>query len=234
MSSNAHASSGGDYIWIIGYGSLMSEASARRTVQPVNFGVAILKGWRRHFNLVSITNLKNGAASLQTKEIAAVSSRPGYPDSTMLVSLFQIPANEEGAYRKREGRYQYTKVSVTRVEDVDVKRAQNLPELVNLSKDSEVVEAVMCYEFNDEDFRKQRFKTHEDYMKTVGKYYEGLLWRKDIFPVRRYLRLCVNAARDLGGQIGVQNFLETSYLANEEQTIGAYLFRNPSIMEEDN
>lgn len=64
MSSHACEARDDPRVYIVGYGSLMSIESARRTMPDLDdFTPALIFGWRRHFNLVSISALRRGLVS---------------------------------------------------------------------------------------------------------------------------------------------------------------------------
>jgi len=138
------------YVTIAGYGSLLSEASARMSCPSLrNFRVGTVNGYVRIFNLVSVhcTFTQHGWA---TKEVASVVTRPR--DCTVLVcSLFEIPTNELVAYCDREYKYQYDIVYAhdMRTPDVDIP-------------------TLMCTEFNQDGF-EARYGGKEVYEKSLDR-----------------------------------------------------------------
>ena len=73
-----------------------------------------------------------------------------------------------------------------------------------------------CAAEDAEEGRPEGSRFHE----LIGRFYRGPLWgRRDILPVTKYLRFCVAAARVIGGQRAVDNFLDTSFLADRTTSI---------------
>ncbi|KAI5417162.1 hypothetical protein KIW84_041961 [Lathyrus oleraceus] len=95
--ASALASLPGDvdgYISICGYGSLLSEKSARSTFPNlINFRTARLTGFRRLFSFVGAFFFTHGIANLKTQEIAALSVEP-YEDETFITTVFDIKKTE--------------------------------------------------------------------------------------------------------------------------------------------
>lgn len=47
--------------------------------------------------------------------------------------------------------------------------------------------------------------------------------REDILPMPHYLQLCTEAAATIGGEFGLQNWLDTTFLADRQTTIRQYM-----------
>ncbi|XP_004508188.1 uncharacterized protein [Cicer arietinum] len=78
------------YISICGYGSLLSEKSARSTFpQLTNFRTARLTGFRRLFSIVGSFFFTHQIANLETQEIAGLSVEPCQGE-TIIVTVFDI------------------------------------------------------------------------------------------------------------------------------------------------
>jgi hypothetical protein len=112
MASNTEESS---MVTICGYGSLLSKESALRTCPSLrNFRAGTVSGFKRVFNLVSVSGLRRNVANWNTKEVAAVVARPSPEnvfEAPMLVSVFEIPLAEVEYYKQREARYDFVDVS---------------------------------------------------------------------------------------------------------------------------
>ncbi|XP_050871224.1 uncharacterized protein LOC127074012 isoform X2 [Lathyrus oleraceus] len=111
--ASALASLPGDvdgYISICGYGSLLSEKSARSTFPNlINFRTARLTGFRRLFSFVGAFFFTHGIANLKTQEIAALSVEP-YEDETFITTVFDIKKTEIPAFIQREREYRFLAV----------------------------------------------------------------------------------------------------------------------------
>eukprot|EP00466_Bigelowiella_natans_P001420 jgi/Bigna1/77677/fgenesh1_pg.49_\ len=219
-----------EWVAIIGYGSLLSKKSAEMTMPSLrHFCPVLVPGYRRCFNLVSITQIKHGYSNFKTKEMAAVVAQPidkrndGTVSSPMLASYFEIPKHELDGYYRREARYAFEVAKVLPWNNDSCKLKDGL------CKD----EAIICVEYkkgDHDEYVKDMFKgDQKKYHEAIGQYYDGKLWRNDIFPVEKYLQLCIRGAREIAGEAGVKNFLETSYLACGEVSLKEYLERRSDL-----
>lgn len=187
---------------IIGFGSLLSEASARRTTPRLtNYRLVTVTGYRRIFNKAGIVFISRFGASRDDRAIASCATR--YDGSTRIVCCaFDIPASVFPALDEREHRYHWTEVDFT---DVSGPAGRGR----------------MCTESTDDAYRC-KCGTVEAYERRVGQFYRGRIWRDDLLPFPMYLDFCLDAARTHGPAV-VDNFLDTSYLADGVTTIRAYL-----------
>jgi hypothetical protein len=91
-------------ITIIGFGSLVSEASARKSFEFSNFRWGQVKGWARIFNLASCRLIDIGDVRYSTGEIAALSF--GMMDNvTSTVALLDITSDGLKSFLTREAGY---------------------------------------------------------------------------------------------------------------------------------
>ncbi|ESW26308.1 hypothetical protein PHAVU_003G108300 [Phaseolus vulgaris] len=209
--------SGDDYISICGYGSLLSERSARSTFPNlVNFRIARLTGFRRLFNSVGAIFFTHRVANIKTEEIAGLSVEPCEGEIIILV-VFEIKKTEIPAFIERERIYRFLAVVP---ESLDGKPFTN--------------PAVLCASYTDEDFFK--FKCSEGrgkYFERYGEYKIHKIWRDDVLPCRVYLRHCVLGAKSLGEEV-YKIFLDHTFLGDRKTTIREYFEKEGSkIMEEE-
>ncbi|TYH86284.1 hypothetical protein ES332_D01G031400v1 [Gossypium tomentosum] len=205
------------YISICGFGSLLSERSARSTFPNLlNFRVAKLKGFRRVFAHVAPIFFDRGIAKPETKEISSLSVEP-CEGETLIVTVFEIQKSEIPAFMERELEFRFLAV---------------LPE--TLDGEPFANPAVLCTRYSDEEFFQIRCKGNKDiYFQHYGRYNIEKIWRDDILPCRVYLRHCVLAAKNLG-DIAYNNFLDHTFLGDRTATIRTYLATTGSgIMEEE-
>ncbi|MED6106510.1 hypothetical protein PIB30_005138 [Stylosanthes scabra] len=205
------------YISICGFGSLLSEKSARSTFPDlINFRIAKLTGFRRVFTVVGGFFFTRGIANLKTEEVAGLSVEP-CENETIIVTVFQIRKTEIPAFIEREREYRFLAV---------------FPE----SLDGELFTnpAVLCASYTDEEFFKFRCKEGKEvYFQQYGEYEVHKIWRDDVLPCRVYLRHCVLAAKSLGDE-AYNNFLDHTYLADRETNIRRYFEKvGTSIMDEE-
>ncbi|KAL3753064.1 hypothetical protein ACJRO7_000460 [Eucalyptus globulus] len=208
---------GGGRISICGFGSLLSERSARSTFPDlVDFRVARLDGFRRVFAHAAPIFFERGIAKPETKEISSLSVEP-CDGETLVVTVFEIEKSEIPAFIRRELEFRFLAV---RPQTLDGKPFENL--------------AVLCARYSDEEFFRIRCRgSKEIYFQHYGRYNIDKIWRDDILPCRVYLRHCVLAAKNLG-DVAYDNFLDHTYLADRQTTIRKYLGTTGlGIMEEE-
>lgn len=204
-------------ITICGFGSLLSERSARSTFPDlINFRVAKLSGFRRVFAHAAPIFFERGIAKPETKEISSSSVEP-CEGETLIVTLFEIQRSEIPAFIQREHEFRFLAV---------------IPETLNGL--FYINPAVICTRYSDEEYLKNRCKGDKDiFFQRYGRYNIDKIWRDDIYPCRVYLRHCVLAAQNLGDQ-AYDNFLDHTFLGDRSTTIREYLSTTGSgIMEEE-
>ncbi|XP_011007062.1 PREDICTED: uncharacterized protein LOC105112871 [Populus euphratica] len=210
------SSSDSDLISVCGFGSLLSERSARSTFPDLlNFRVARLNGFRRVFAHVAPIFFERGIAKPETKEISSLSVEPCEGES-LVVTVFEIEKSEIPAFMERELEFRFLAV---------------VPETLD-GKPFDFP-AVLCARYNDEEFFQVRCKgSKEIYFQHYGRYNIDKIWRDDILPCRAYLRHCVLAAKNLS-DAAYNNFLEHTFLGDRKTTIREYLATTGAgIMEE--
>ncbi|KAG5573992.1 hypothetical protein H5410_063758 [Solanum commersonii] len=223
-------------ITICGFGSLLSERSARSTFPDlINFRVAKLSGFRRVFAHVAPIFFERGIAKPETKEISSLSVEP-CEGETLIVTIFEILRSEIPAFIEREHEFQFLAVV-----------PETLNELFYINP------AVICARYSDEEYLKNRCRGNfpitwkdSDFISSIlslgdkdiffqqyGRYNIDKIWRDDIFPCRVYLRHCVLAAQNLC-DLAYDNFLDHTFLGDRRTTIREYLSTTGSgIMEEE-
>ena len=203
-------------ITIFGYGSLMSEESTKITMPTAtNFRKGILEGYRRIYNLVSVSGIRNGTVNMATKEIAALSIAV-WADGRVFGCIFEIPHVELAGYLEREHRYKPVEVKVW-----------------DCAQESYVT-ALTVVENMDADYKSSLKGGDAEYFERVGKYYSESLWeRTDIFPMKKYMLNCAFAANLLGGIEWVNNYLDNTYLSDRSTTLRSYFISKRNSTDED-
>ncbi|XP_042481756.1 uncharacterized protein LOC122062150 isoform X2 [Macadamia integrifolia] len=205
------------YLSICGFGSLLSERSARSTFPDlVNFRVAKLNGFRRVFAHAAPIFFERGIANPETGEISSLSVEP-CEGETLIVTVFEIKRSEIPSFIEREQEFRFLAV---------------VPE--TLDGITFASPGVLCARYGDEEYFRVRLKgSKELYFQQYGRYNIHQIWRDDILPCRVYLRHCVLAAKNLG-DAAYNNFLDHTFLGDRKTTIHQYLAtRGSGIMEEE-
>lgn len=202
---------------ICGFGSLLSEKSAKSTFPDlINFRVARLNGFRRVYAHVAPIFFERGIAKPETKEISSLSVEPCEGES-LVVTVFEIQKSEIPSFLKRELEFRFLAVFLVALDGKPYEHP-----------------AVICARYSDEEFFQIRCKgSKEIYDQHYGRYKIQKIWRDDVLPCRVYLRHCVLAAKNLGEE-AYNNFLDHTYLADRQTTIREYFATTGSgIMEEE-
>ncbi|KAG6578123.1 uncharacterized protein IUM83_10407 [Phytophthora cinnamomi] len=201
---------------IVGFGSLLSEVSARSTFGDGvrNFRLARVLDYRRVFAHPASIFFERGIANLQTKEVASLSTEPAV-GSKFLVSVFDIPEELLPDFYEREEEF---RIINAKFQELDGTSGG---------------EALMCTRWSDEEYiAKRGQETFDTKYKAYGL---DSIWGWDaqsgILPCRVYLRHCLLAVKKLGQDV-YDDFVSTTYLGDRSTTIKEYIEANPSIMLE--
>lgn len=198
-------------ISVVGYGSLLSEASARETVPTLqNYRLVRVPGRRRIFNKVGVVFFSRHGASEQTLEIASCSTQ-AHPAAEIVCCQFECSEEAFAALYEREHRFQWAEVDT-------------------LDSAGHLGRGRICCDYNDKDYRLNKCVTPSEYEQRVGRFYRGQLWRDDILPFPRYLAFCLQAAQGQGQWV-LDNFLDSSFLADGVTSIREYLARSPELAD---
>lgn len=202
---------------VCGFGSLLSERSARSTFPDlINFRIAKLNGFRRVFAHAAPIFFERGIAKPETKEISSLSVEP-CESETLVVTTFEIQRSEIPSFIEREHEFRFLAVT---------------PETLNGL--FYTTPSVLCARYSDEEYFLNRCKGSEDiFFQRYGRYGITKIWMCDILPCRAYLRHCVLAAKNLS-DVAYDNFLDHTFLGDRITTIREYLANSGSgIMEEE-
>lgn len=213
----AAVASPGGRVSVVGFGSLLSERSARSTFPDLEgFRVAVLRGFRRVFAHAAPIFFERGIAIEATKEFSSLSVEP-CESELIVVTVFEIKEEEVPAFIERENEFRFLAVVPEGLDGVPFLNP-----------------AVVCARYNDEEYFQVRCKgSKEIYNQRYGRYNIEKIWRDDILPCRVYLRHCVLAAKNLG-EPAYSSFLDHTYLGDRKTTIREYLATTGAgIMEEE-
>ncbi|CAK4246486.1 unnamed protein product [Aphanomyces euteiches] len=212
---------------IIGYGSLLSDVSARSTFGAAlsNFRLARVNNFRRVFALPGSIFFRHGIANMATKEIGGLMVEPS-AGSSFIVSVFDIPEEQLDSFYKRESLYKIASVPYE-------------------ENDGTIDSALMCLASNDEELIANKGQAFfDDNYRAFGLH---TVWGWDpdsgILPCRVYLRHCILAVQKLGKvqltykdtftsikQEVEEDFMINSYLGDRQTTIKDYVAKHPDIM----
>lgn len=197
-------------IQIVGYGSLLLESSARKSVPGLTgFRLVRVPNYIRIFNKVGI--VFHTRRNIDPADVRRASCATRWRDEAGIwCTTFECPAEEWPDLFEREHRFKWIDVEF---EELDGGRGKG----------------IMCTEWTDEGYKATRIKDDADYFNRVGQHYQGKLWRDDILPFPEYLQLCLTAAGSHGDEL-VEHFLQSSYLADGLTTLEHYLKTNQDAL----
>jgi len=169
---------------IVGFGSLLSERSARSTFPLLtDFRPGMIDGYRRIFAHVAPIFIERNIAKLETKEMSSLSVEPS-PGTKLCVSVFEIPLSELPAFYSRELEFRWMFVPVLNADGDAID-----PKAIN-------GEGMICAAYaSDEELRRERLGYGEEIWKHLfGRWGVQQVWRNDILPCPTYMRHVVLAA----------------------------------------
>ncbi len=207
-------------ISVVGYGSLLSEWSARQTVPGLqNFRLVRVPGYRRIFNKVGIVFLSRHGADPGSLQLASCSTQP-VAGCEIICSQFECSAEEFIELYEREHRFRWIEVETELLDGTHP--TDTPPDTPSVGR--------MCTGYDDPGYRLNKCVTPQEYELRVGRYYRGPIWRDDILPFPRYLAFCLQAAASQGSAV-LDNFLDSSFLADGKTTIRTYLQQTPQLAD---
>ena len=194
-------------VQVVGYGSLLSEGSARRTAPSLTgFRVVRVPGYVRVFSKVSLTwRARHERGDPRAIAVLAARAREG---ASFLGTTFEIDERDFLALFEREHHYRWVEVACEEAA-------------------GSVTTGRMCAEWNDADYRLNRCVTEAEHRRRVGRHHDGALWRDDVLPSAPYLAACLAAARALGPAVE-DDFGRTTFLADGRTTIRSWLADDPA------
>ncbi|EFJ14855.1 hypothetical protein SELMODRAFT_119517 [Selaginella moellendorffii] len=115
--SDFTAISSNGLVSICGFGSLLSEKSARSTFpRLLNFRPGVVKNFRRIFAHIAPIFLERGIANVETKEMSSLSVEPCIGES-IVVTVFEISLLEVPAFIQREHEFRFLEVICAKYSD---------------------------------------------------------------------------------------------------------------------
>ena len=249
-------------ITLLGFGSLVSEVSARQSFDFVNFRLGTCVGAQRIFNRADWINIEWGDACRETGEVCSLAMmRSVDPTLQTRVSLMDVTAGDGlDGFLKRESTY-----AIIEVPFQDDRGVSGIALACGECTDEESVAT-----WGADNWYLERARGRISYSNYSGaaqplvpsssssssssssaggaplaaSYPERLTPppRKEtvyelppgpfVYPSPGYLRLCFRAHRKAGQEVS-ENFLDTTLLMDRKTTLRTYLDANPALSEYD-
>ncbi len=195
-------------ITIIGLGSLMLEAWAKKTCSTLtNFRLGHLDGYKRLFNKTDSLLVRNNLRPLDSNAYACLSAVPSPETKTMIVSAFEISLSEWAFFVRREFEYRLVKVPFKDIEtDHESEGVLCVGDYKNDQECAQIVHA--------DPLRLERWKEFKEK-------YDGPMWRDDLLPDPHYLDTCLKTSQTYGDHV-YHNFIDTTFIG-DGRSIRTYL-----------
>lgn len=219
-------------VTILGFGSLLSEKSARTSFPHLkSFRLGRIHNYRRVFGHPASIFFQRGIANFETKEMSSLCAEY-CPSASFICSVFEVD-NENGdflsasqnnssdlvpsmAFREREEEFEI--ISNVSYEEIT-------------TPDSKEGKGILCTSSSDEAYLERWGKDRFD--KNYKKYSVDTIWGwgrdSGLRPCGPYLRHCVLAATKLGEEC-LNSFLDETFLVDRSTTVREYLDQFPNVM----
>lgn len=220
----ARMTKGQEYVTIVGFGSLLSETSARGTCPDLrSFILGRVRGWRRVFRHPAAIFFERGIAIPQTKEISSLSAEPAEGDGGFVIAAFDVPAAQLPALLAREEEFNFALVPFW--------------PLGAAADGPPAGEGWMCVPTTDaEVWRRDGIRAR--YVSVLSPHFGFIsVWDRwgrhpgvdGVLPCPVYCRHCVLAAAKVSGE-PADSFLDETFLCDRRTTLRSYLSNAPHVM----
>ena len=236
---------------IVGFGSLLSEASARSTFPELtNFRLGRVRGWRRVFAHPAGIFFLRGIADAATGAVSSLSAERDASTHHLSfgVALFEVPLGSDpealARFVEREEEFELVMAEYQNGFDVDEQDGGGADG-----------SALMCARSTDATFRARIGEA--EWARSYGAFGVESVWDANsavkrgregaaaaaaegagavpaslppLLPCAVYARHCVLAASRMGDTVR-DDFLDTTFLADRATTLRAHLGAHPELME---
>ncbi len=249
--------SGAHSATVVGFGSLLSEASARTTFPNLNnFRVVRVKGYRRVFAHSPSVFVERGLASPGSMSQASLSAEPvfktelssdGTPKTVrdtsvgFLAVCFSVPLDDMeaamGSTRTVGGRQWCGEALLKREEEFNFDivpcytALRGAADPIGDCDEIDSIPGLMCVASTDEEYI-ERWGLQQFNEKTLRTGLNRIWnWPQDaaLKPCPVYFSHCYAAAGSLGSHV-LDSFLDETFLVDRTTTVRDYVNRNPDIM----
>ena len=228
-------------VQILGFGSLMSEQSARTTFPHLtNFRIVRVQGYRRVFRHPAAIFFERGIADMESLQIASLSAEK-QEGSSFIASVFSIEGETGENFLKREEEFDFHMVPFTScLKDQDnlwlgevEKERENKREEEGEGAGAGEGVGLMCVGGTDAHY-VARWGQATYAEKYLSRGLQGVWnWRPDsgLLPCAVYLRHCYLSAKKLTSTHEIfDSFLNETYLCDRVTTVGEYLAAHPDVL----
>ena len=203
---------------VIGFGSLLSESSARSTFPNLrNFRPVRIEGYRRVFTHPTAIFFERGIADLPSKRMASLSIEKA-PGHSFSGCAFIIDSNEDPeSLLEREEEFGFEIVDFISLESGSNDRG----------------EGIICTSSSDEVYfqrwGEERFKTRYGPHGITSIWNDWNVPDSGILPCSVYLRHVYLAAQKAGDHM-LDSLLDETYLVDRTTTVRQYVDANPEVL----
>ena len=202
---------------ILGFGSLLSEQSARTTFPDLGgFRLVRVHGYRRVFAHAAAVFFERGIANAETLEFASLSAEPR-DGASFVAACFEVDM-DAASWARFEAREEEFDLRAAPYADLD-------------GGTSAAGEGVLCCRGSDAAYVARWGR--EKYAAATNAAAPFIWdWKPDsgLRPCAVYLRHCVLAVTK-AGPAALDSFLDETFLVDRTTTLRAYLAENPQVMD---
>ena len=214
----------GGKITILGFGSLLSEKSARTTFPDLeDFRLGRVANYRRVFGHPASIFFQRGIANLETKEISSLSAEYCEGHAGFICSVFEVPSKDMMKVGVPSAAF------LAREEEFNIITGVEYTSLENLNMEGY---GILCTSSSDAAYLSRWGEEHfeQQYRKYGVETIWG--WGRDsgLRPCAVYLRHCYLAAKSMGTMC-LNSFLDETFLVDRETAVREYLASHPEILD---
>ena len=239
LSISSTSSEKQNVVTIIGFGSLLSQKSAKTTFPHLHdFRLGKVQNYRRVFGHPASIFFQRGIANFETKEMSSLSAEY-CPGASFICSVFEV-SNENGEFMSRSGVESDPMPSIEFREREEEFEIVTVPyeERTNQDEDPNGIihdikcTGILCTRSTDENYIK--LWGEERFDDSYAKYNIDTIWNwsedSGLRPCGPYLRHCVLAAKNMGRDC-YDSFLDETFLVDRCTTVREYLQKFPQVMD---
>jgi len=205
-------------ITVLGFGSLLSERSARTTFPDLtDFRLCRINGYRRSFAHPAAIFFKRGIADPEKLRFASLSAEE-CEGASFVCTAFEVTDIGMGAFRELEEEFRLKMIPFAPLEAVT-------------STDEPAAKGLACLRWTDDEYIAHwgRERYEKDYLAAGVKSIWGWAPDSGLEPCHPYLRHCVLAATKLG-EVCLDSFLDATFLVDRSTPLRKYLDEHPEVM----
>jgi len=229
------STSGTAKITILGFGSLLSEKSSRRTFPDLEgFRLGRVPDHRRVFAHPAPIFFERGIANLESQEFCSLSAEPA-PGCDFICSVFEVNSKDLVVASDDNATDNTNMIPsaafLEREEEFDIQLVSYVDDADQTTSTATRKKGILCMRSSDEAYIRQWGQ--ERFERQFRRWGLDTIWNypreSSIKPCAAYLRHCVLAAEKMG-KACYDSFCDETFLVDRTTTIRDYLKQHPDVM----